>query len=78
LAGRHPAIRSLEQLYDVTADPDERNELIAAHSLLQPMGGTATITESQNASSFSIATTLVTLRALLQSELANVTRSCGV
>jgi hypothetical protein len=34
-SGRHPAVKSHEQLYDVTVDPSEAQELISFHGLVQ-------------------------------------------
>eukprot|EP00966_Prymnesium_polylepis_P142233 3284443-Prymnesium_polylepis.2 len=52
-SGRHPALKSLEQLYSMVDDPGEVNEQIAAHALLS--AAPIAPTENQTAASAALA-----------------------
>eukprot|EP00326_Haptolina_ericina_P028386 CAMPEP_0181169570 /NCGR_PEP_ID=MMETSP1096-20121128/886_1 /TAXON_ID=156174 ORGANISM="Chrysochromulina ericina, Strain CCMP281" /NCGR_SAMPLE_ID=MMETSP1096 /ASSEMBLY_ACC=CAM_ASM_000453 /LENGTH=113 /DNA_ID=CAMNT_0023257039 /DNA_START=11 /DNA_END=352 /DNA_ORIENTATION=- len=70
-SGRHPALKQLEQLYDVSADPAEQVDLIGHYGLMQP-----TAVPSENATR--AAQTLVEMRTITMRDLGNISRTCGV
>ena len=85
-AARHPGMQSVEQLYDVEADPEEARELISAHSLLLPNGynpievaGAGQLAlPSLTADGERASEAFAALRAMMQRDLMNVSAMCGV
>jgi hypothetical protein len=85
---RHPGVRSVEQLYDLTADPLEEKELIERHSLLMPVNGLGALPIAGQGSSTDLpplspegeraAEAFAWLRARMQRDLLNVSNVCGV
>ena len=73
---RHPAAASVEQLYDLAADPNEAAELITLHGLLLPVAASAATPLSARAAVAAAA--FAKLRGAMQRDLMNVSASCGV
>ena len=79
-------MQSVEQLYDVEADPEEARELISAHSLLLPNGynpievaGAGQLAlPSLTADGERASEAFAALRAMMQRDLMNVSAMCGV
>lgn len=76
VAARHPAVRSVEQLYDLREDPGEQRELIEAYSLLVSKNGKPQPPLGVKGSE--AAEALHSFRKAMQSDLLDIAKGCGV
>ena len=76
VAARHPGTHSVEQLYDLREDPNEQQELIAAHRLL--VSPNEMPQPQLDARASEAAEALHSFRTAMQRDLLKIASGCGV